>query len=349
MKDADIKHNLVGLTVSALLITLILFILLKPATAVYLHPGTPSEILLSEGTTIKFSDVNLTIRGDEKVPINFLKFVIFNDSTEIAYVKFNIDGTELEESPSNKFNVTNTTSISNSWYGYGYMNGTDENTYQKYNFGYGYGYGYGGEEYIDIVFLYDIEYNTHIEGTFYAKLFLNSTTHEFISGPTINFTVFKSTQFIDPFPTNGSINITRPPTNLSVLINGSNMDVYFLFFNMTPIVDTWTEFINWTSVSTQRFEFTNFTDMGNDWIWGNVTYQWKVCMLNSSGWNNRTYHYLTDGSRYDVSNNGIVNVQDLSYTWGNRDGVQPYDGLYDVNNNSAINVQDLSYIWNNKT
>ena len=119
---------------------------------------------------------------------------------------------------------------------------------------------------------------------------------------------------------------------------------------MTPVTDTWTQFANWTSVSMQRCEFTNLTDMGNDWMWGNTSYQWSVNITNGSGWTNNSYSYTTAGSRYDVSNNGIVNVQDLSYTWVYRStGSEPYDGLYDVDDNGDINVSDLSFIWNNRT
>ena len=350
-----LKKKAVGLAISALLIFLIFFVLVPPATAVYVHPGTPSSTSVNTGTTITFNNVNLTIRGAEKIPVNFLNFSIFNSNNQyVAHVKFYINGAEMEDYPSGKFTVTNTTAILSSWYGYGYntygydeITGWNETTYT------GYGYGYSDSSLSDITFLYDIGYMTHTTGTFYGKLSANatldSTTHIYSSSASETFTVSEVIEISNPYPANGSTEISRPTTNLSVQVNGTNLDIYFYFYNMTPVTDTWTQFANWTGVSTQRYEFTNFTDMGNDWIWGNTSYQWTVNVTDGSTWLNTSYHYTTTGSRYDVSNNGDVNVQDLSYTWGNRDGVKPYDGLYDVNNNEVINVQDLSYIWNSRT
>ena len=177
MVKGKLGKQFLAIAISVLLIFLIIFILIPPATAVYLHPGTPSSTSASTGSTITFSDVNLTIRGYEKIPVNNLTFKIFNNANhqQVAYVIFYINGTEIEDSPSGKFIITNTTAIGDGWDGYGYMNGTDEYDNSEHSFGYGYGYGYGSGS-IDITFLYDITYTTHTTGTFYAKLLVNSTS-----------------------------------------------------------------------------------------------------------------------------------------------------------------------------
>ncbi|MCK5258150.1 MAG: hypothetical protein KAJ69_01425 [Thermoplasmatales archaeon] len=348
MLRIKLKRNIISLTVSILLVLLLFSTIFPPFSAVKLKPGTPSDTSIDLYNTIIFDNVNLTIRGPERIPVSFLNFTIFEGSTEIAYVKFNVTGSEMEDSPSNKFTVTNITDTSSlpydssgSYYGY------DEDDGSNHTFGYGYGYASSSAS--DLIILYRITYTAHQTGDFTAKLFVNSSNYTYVSGPSLTFTVSEG-EISNPYPAYESIGISRPPTNLSVKINGTNLDAYFYLYNMTPVTDTWTRFANWTNVSTQRCEFTNFTDMDNDWMWGNTSYQWSVNATNGSTWSNTSYYYTTTGTRYDVSNNEIVNVQDLSYTFGYfSTGSKPYDGLYDVNDNGAINVQDLSFIWNNRT
>jgi len=343
-----LRKNIISLTVSILLILLLFSTLFPPFIAVKLQPGTPSDTSIDMYDTVIFDNINLTIRGPECIPVSFLNFTIFEGSTEIAYVKFNVLGSEIEDSPSNIFTVTNITDTSNLPYnssgGYGY----DEDDGSNHIFNYGYGNANSGAS--DLIILYRITYTAHLKGTFTAKLFVNSSNYTYVSGPSLNFTVSEG-EILDPYPTYESTGVSRPPTNLSVKINGTNLDVYFYLYNMTPIADTWIQFANWTSVSSPlRCEFTNFTDMGNDWLWGNTSYHWSVNATNGSTWSNTSYYYTTTGSRYDVSNDGIVNVQDLSYTWGYRTGgSKPHDDLYNVNNDGSINSGDLSAIWTNRT
>ncbi len=190
MVKGELGKKLLAIAISVLLIFLILFILVPPATAVYLHPGEPSSTSANTGSTITFSNVNLTIRGYEKIPVNNLTFTIFNNANnqQIAYVKFYINGTEIEDSPSGKFTVTNTTVIGNGWNEYGSQNGTDEYDSSEHDFGYGYGYGYGSGS-IDITFLYTITYTTHTTGTLYAKLAVNSTSYTYTSDKSTRFTI----------------------------------------------------------------------------------------------------------------------------------------------------------------
>jgi hypothetical protein len=192
MMRREFGKKLGSIAISILLVILVFFILLPPATAVYVDSGTPSSSSVTEGTTIIFSDVNLTIRGEEKIPVDFLNFTIFtSDDHYVAHVKFDINGSKIEDHPTGKFTVTRTTDFDTNWYGYGYGYGTDENTHGNYDFGYGYGYGYGGSAgYTNITILYDIAYTTHTTGTFYAKLFVNSTTHTYTSSKSSSFSVY---------------------------------------------------------------------------------------------------------------------------------------------------------------
>ena len=52
--------------ISISMITLILFVLIPPATAVILSPGSPDDTSVSIGGIITFNNVNLTIRGVER-------------------------------------------------------------------------------------------------------------------------------------------------------------------------------------------------------------------------------------------------------------------------------------------
>ena len=206
---------------------LIFFILIPPATAVYLHPGTPSPTSVNTGAPVTFSNVNLTIRGVERIPVNNLTFKVYKNANLVGYVKFYINGTEIEDSPSGKFTVTNTTAIGSSWYDYGYQNGTDESTSQNYNFGYGYGYG-SGEESVDITFLYTIIYTTHTTGTFYARLFVNSTNHTYASSNSQTFAV-TSPGGGGPGPSPPTTEEEAPPTTKEQIENLFDIELEYNF------------------------------------------------------------------------------------------------------------------------
>ena len=192
--------------ISILLISLILFTFIKPATGVYLNPGEPDDASVIENADITFEDVTLTIRGSEKIPIIYLKFSIFNYNTnqEIAYVKFFVDGEKISESPSETFSVEWKNSFSNGYYDYGNRWGYDENEGTVYDFGDGYGYGYGNPSYTDISFLYDITYSTTKVGKFYAKLYVESDIHTFTSDQGISFIVTSQ-----PLPSNIYVDINN--------------------------------------------------------------------------------------------------------------------------------------------
>jgi len=155
----------------------------------------------------------------------------------------------------------------------------------------------------------------------------------------------------NPYPANESTEISRPPTNISIQVNGTNLNIYFYFYNMTPVTDTWTQFASWTGVSTGRYNFTDFTERGNDFLWGNTTYYWWVNVTDGSAWVNKSYSYTTvelangANARLDVDNDANVFVGDLNDVWANRNGQATYDGIYDVDDDGNVFVGDLNTIW----
>jgi hypothetical protein len=184
----DHVKKVIAIIISALLAILLIFVIIPPGTAVKISPGKPDDSLVTRGTNITFKNVNVTIRNTERIPINNLTFKVFNNVNHqiIGYVKFYVDGRKIEDYPPGRFKVKSLTPIDESWYKIGELKGTDEEKGKLYNFGYGSGYG---STLTDITLLYDIDYKTHITGTFYAKLFVNSTLHTFVSSQSSTFTV----------------------------------------------------------------------------------------------------------------------------------------------------------------
>jgi hypothetical protein len=148
--------------------------------------------------------------------------------------------------------------------------------------------------------------------------------------------------------------VTRPPVNLSARINGTNLDIYIYFWNMTPQAPLWTELYNWTSQSSGWYSVTEL-DSNNgttEFIFGDTGYTWSVNATDGLVWQNWTYTYTTNttvtggvSARNDTNDDNVVDVFDLSTDWANRAGVQTYDRLYDVNNDNVVDVFDLSTIW----
>jgi hypothetical protein len=227
-----VTQKIIAFCITVVLTLLIFFIFTPPSgVAVHLHPGVPSYTspLYNTSKTVTFNNVELTIKGDEAIPVTSLTFSIRRNGTdeEIASVQFYINGTEKPDSdPANRFTVINITNTSNLPYEEnGSFNGYDEQTGETANFGYGYGYTMT----VDLTILYKITYTTHITGTLYGQLLVNSSTHLFTSGPSTPFTVSPPPDDteaplitnITTTPssqlTNGSINITATITdNLSV-------------------------------------------------------------------------------------------------------------------------------------
>ena len=146
-------------------------------------------------------------------------------------------------------------------------------------------------------------------------------------------------------PGNGAIDVERSPDELSATvedINGDPMDVYIRWKNHTG---EWVTLETYMGVGDGTY---NFIPSGNDWIWGNTTYTWSVNVTDGTFWTNETYHYTTGGSRYDVSNNDVVNFQDAGLVWIHRTSEVDYDGIYDVNQNGVVNFQDAGLTWVNR-
>lgn len=155
------------------------------------------------------------------------------------------------------------------------------------------------------------------------------------------------------YPINESTEITRPPANISVQCNGTNLDVYFYWYNITPMSDVWEPVTNWTGQSTNRFNFTAL--WSNGWVWGNTTYHWRVNVTNGTAWINNSYQYTTTqlangaDARYDVSNDNWVDGTDLLNDYAHRTGEAAYDGIYDVDGDGWIDGTDLLLIYANRS
>lgn len=234
----NLGRKIGSVIVTVLLIGLILFVLVPPATSVNLTTGYPfsnNEIIF--GNTITFQDVNLTIRGDEKIPVTLLNFSIYNESDVlIDSVEFDVNGNEQTDLNS-VFEVTLDSTIQPSWNNYGYGYGYDEPEGPGYYFGYGYGYGNGTT---DITFLYDIEYTIRQSGTFYAKFYVNSTptnssfeSHIFDSAKSADFAIENYTFYegwnLITMPAQNTINASHLASN----ITGCEMVSWFDAENQT--------------------------------------------------------------------------------------------------------------------
>jgi len=153
-----------------------------------------------------------------------------------------------------------------------------------------------------------------------------------------------------PYPANESTGNDRPPVNISLQINGSSLDIYYYYWNMTCWPNAWNLLYEWSGVDTARYKVTS---LDNNWsksfIWGNHDYNWTVNVTDGVTWHNTSYIYTTKGSRYDVTNTNDVVSEDVSAAWLNRQGQADYDGIYDVDHTGDIVSEDISVIWANKT
>lgn len=178
-----------ALIITTILICLIFIVLLPPSTAVLLNPGSLSGSNITLGNTITFQDVNLTIKGEERIPVAMLNFSIFDNDVDslVASLGFTVQGSEINEDPTGAFTVSLTSSFQNEWYDIGYGYGYDEPTGPGVNFDYG--YGYGPTTLTEITFLYDITFTTQESGSFYAVFSVNCTSYTYTSSESSVFTV----------------------------------------------------------------------------------------------------------------------------------------------------------------
>jgi len=354
MVHRELLKKILAFSITISLIVLIFLVLTPPSiTAVYLDPGTPSPTSGYTGTTIIFTNVNLTIRELEALPISNLAFSIRNstDNSEVAYVTFSIQGTELSD-PSGKFTVTNITDTSNlpyqesgDYYGY------DEEAQTNYSFGYGY-----GPDSNDLTILYRIRYTTSTIGTFYGQLYVNTTSHTYASGESTAFTVSTPPDDIDaPIITNitatpssqlinGYINITATitdninlleqkvritgpagytPANISMMQDGGNTFYYNNTYTNMGIYtySIWAKDTNNNSVASTTYQFDIFAQL-------NITtllFRWNFVSLPfNQTISKANLIIIYEGTEYnwtEAKNAGII--IDTIYQW-NRSSPQHY-------------------------
>lgn len=164
-------------------------------------------------------------------------------------------------------------------------------------------------------------------------------------------------QVSDPFPVNESTEVSRPPSNLSVQINCTNVNITFYFLNLSQHPSAWQQAFNWPHGNTSRFEINNLFNgnFSTQFIWGNTTYYWWVNVTDGNDWVNNSYNFSTIVSasgadaRYDINKDNAVDVFDLNDDWSKRAGQASYDNLYDVNNDGVVDVFDLNEIWTERS
>ncbi len=185
----------------------------------------------------------------------------------------------------------------------------------------------------------------------------NASYTPYLFNVTINYDIPITLNITNEYPYNNSIgNITdryREPINHSATIIGAtNASIWF--YNMTPVVNTWTLLYNITPpTDPYRFNFTDYTTFGRgtEFIWGNTSYTWSINITDGSVWLNQSYIYTTNQTnggqnmRYDVTNDNAVGFADVSSTWAA--SVLIFDGLYDVSGDNAVGFADVSEIWAN--
>lgn len=179
-----------------------------------------------------------------------------------------------------------------------------------------------------------------------STIFINGMTNINYSSH-YNISIDLSTQPIisDEYPLDDIINLERPPVNLSANIEDPNDDTMNIQIRWKNHNNQWVTLQTYSNEINGRF---NYIPSGNDWLWGETTYTWSVNATDGTYWTNKSFSFTTGGSRYDVSNNDVVNFQDAGVCWVHRDTVAPYDGLYDVNHNGVVNFQDAGLCWINR-
>ncbi len=151
------------------------------------------------------------------------------------------------------------------------------------------------------------------------------------------------------YPANGSVDVERPPLELNVTIEDPDGDIMDLCieWNTSYGETIWFQCIR--GIINGTYNVTTDVDyFGNDIIWGNTTYYWSVWLSDGKSTVTKKFQYTTGGSRYDVSNNDLVNFQDAGLVWVHRTSEVQYDGIYDVNQDGQVNFQDAGLTWVNR-
>jgi hypothetical protein len=162
----------------------------------------------------------------------------------------------------------------------------------------------------------------------------------------ITLTVTTAPFMYNEQPLTGSLNVPRPPSILSAIIedpNGDPMDIHITWKNHEG---EWVELASFSDVGNGTYSFT--PPYENEWIWGDTVYVWSINVTDGTFWTNQTFSFTTMGSRYDVNNNGRVNYQDAGLVWIHRTSEVEYDGLFDVDQNGIVNYADAGLTWVNR-
>jgi len=161
------------------------------------------------------------------------------------------------------------------------------------------------------------------------------------------------------YPADAASSVSITPSglaNISAYIydaDADTMNVYF-FTNKTSTWDSGWYAIGSNISGHTGYNFTNQTfnvsqRYNTQWRWGNTKYYWYVNLTDGKVWTNETFTYTSGGSRYDVTGSGDVVSGDVSWAWGNRQGVKSYLGIYDVDDSGDVVSGDVSLIWANRT
>jgi len=158
----------------------------------------------------------------------------------------------------------------------------------------------------------------------------------------------------NPYPADTATSVGRPPTNLSAQVNGSSIDVYIYFKNLTGLTYSWDLVETWSSSSTGRHEYTDFvTDYSmNEFLWGNTTYTWSVNATNDTVWINETYIFTTvesaggNDARKDIQNDNDVDITDCILVYNYYDNGNPYNKFYDTQDDNDVDIFDCILIYN---
>ncbi|MFA5102559.1 MAG: PKD domain-containing protein [Candidatus Thermoplasmatota archaeon] len=246
----------VAVSIALLLLFLIILVFMPSFSAVKLDPGKPNKTSVIKNTVIIFNNATLIIRSNEAIPVDYLSFRVYrsSDDTKVAHVNFSIFGIELADSPPGAFSLMNVTNTSSLPYNADWGSGWDEQTNTSQSFDEGYGYGPLGSS--NLTILYRISYTTHVAGTFYAKLFVNSTNYTYVSGESQTFTV------TNPIPPpSGGGGGDDPPNKAPV----ADADGPYIAYVNKPVTVTGAGSTDDTAVTGYRWDWSDDGTYDTNW------------------------------------------------------------------------------------